>query len=98
MNIELHGFWKASTQSIIEAVWSKILGRIPQEEWSDYCVTVMNSETSDKAGRITPFIRIYSDDKKDFPIGINLLKEVKLPGAGMQTFVECILLDQRVKL
>jgi hypothetical protein len=98
MTIEIHGFWATSCNNTIEEIWSKILERTAQEKWSEHIVTFVHAETSGKNGKISPFIRIYSDNKQDFQTGIQLLKEIRLPGAGVQTFVECILLEQRVKL
>ena len=94
MNIELHGFirWTTETQ---KSIWSKLITELPREKSAVCCVTTFSAETQGRDGRIAPFIRIYSTDQNDFEIAIRLLKDVRMPSTGIQTYVECILLERR---
>jgi len=98
MNIELHGFLPEKVKDIAEAVWSKLIANLSPDDSSDCVVTIVPSQSYDKRGRNTPFIRVYSDKKTDFELTIKLLKPVKMPGAGMKTYVECILLHKCLEL
>lgn len=98
MNIELHGFLPQYAPEIQKAVWSRLIDQLPPEESNECCVTVVNSIAQKKDGGIAPFIRIYSDRRSDFQIAIDLLIPVRMPSAGLRTFVECVLLERRVEL
>ena len=98
MNIELHGFWSKNAKEIQESVWGRLIGQLPPEKSSDCCVTIVDSQPQGKSGRDAAFIRVYSDDERDFQIAAELLKPVRMPGAGLRTFVECVLLHRCVEL
>jgi hypothetical protein len=98
MNIELHGFLPEHAKDIGEAVWSKLLANLPKEEFGDCIVTVVNDRAYDHNYRNAPFFRIFSDKKEDFKFAAELLKPIRMPGAGMKTFVECVLLADCLEL
>ncbi len=98
MNIELHGFLPEHTEGICTAVWGKLFANLPREEQMDCAVTVVPDRSYECHGRNAPFIRVFSDRKSDFALAAKLLKPVKMPGAGMKTFVECVLLDDCIEL
>lgn len=98
MNIELHGFLPDHVKEIAEAVWSKLLTNLPKEEFQNSAVTVVNDRSYDHNYRNAPFFRVFSDKKKDFGFIAELLKPIRMPGAGMKTFVECILLSNCIEL
>lgn len=92
MNIELHGFLPEHAKDIAERVWGKLESSLPKEKSDDCAVTIANDQAYDHNGRNAPLIRVISDDRKDFDLACSFLKPIRMPGAGMKTFVECILL------
>ncbi len=93
MNIELHGFVPEHAKEISLAVWSKLLSNLPKEAFVDSAVTVADDRSYDHDHRYAPFFRVFSDKKADFKLAAELLGSIRMPGAGMKTFVECVLLD-----
>ncbi|MFA6315283.1 MAG: hypothetical protein WC648_02870 [Candidatus Paceibacterota bacterium] len=98
MNIELHGFLPEHAKDIGVAVWSKLLSNLPKEEFVDCAVTIVDDRAYDHNHRNAPFFRVFSDKKADFKLVAELLKLIWMPGAGMKTFVECILLNDCIEL
>lgn len=98
MNIELHGFLSDHAKDIGEAVWSKLQANLPKEEFEDCAVTVVNDRAYDHNYRNAPFFRVFSDKKADFKLAAELLKPIRMPGAGMKTFVEGVLLADCLEL
>lgn len=93
MNIELHGFAPKSAPEIQQLIWSKLIANLPRSKSAECNVSIVQATTQGIDGRICPFIRIYSDKKQDFKFALKILKNVKMPGAGQQTFVECVVLN-----
>lgn len=99
MNIELHGFQEEGLEKMIDEIWSKLICSFSGSiERNQVVVTSVPVTTNDLRGRIAPFFRVYSNQADDFQIVAELLNQVKAPGAGMRTFVECVLLERRIVL
>lgn len=90
MNIELHGFLPEHAEGIGEQVWSKLQANLSKGEFMDSAVTVVGDRSFDYTYRNAPFFRVFSDKTSDFDLACRLLKPVRMPGAGMKTFVECV--------
>lgn len=98
MNIELHGSLPEQAKMISLSIWSKLLAKLPKRDFEECIVTTVNVETMDHNGRSAPFFRIYSDRKSDFVLAIKILKQIRMPGAGMKTVVECLPLAKCIEL
>lgn len=99
MNVELHGFNPDGVNQMVEEIWSKLIGFYGVDvELNQFVVTVVPVTTSDVHGRIAPFFRVYSDKTNDFRSVLELLRQVRAPGAGMKTCVEFVLLERCVVL
>lgn len=92
MNIELHGFLPEHAKNIGEVVWGKLLSNLSKEEFSDCAVTIVDDRSYDHNYRNAPFFRVFSSRKTDFILASKLLKLIRMPGAGMKVFLECVLL------
>jgi hypothetical protein len=98
MIIEFHGFLPAQTKNMLGATWSKLIAHYDPDNVWNCRVSAVPCTTQGHDGRKSPFIRVYSEKKSDFDFVAKHLKSVKMPGAGLKTFVECILLDKRFEL
>ena len=103
MNIEVHGLVLTESDEpgvrlLVNVIWGNLFAHVSQERWTDCAVTIVRSQSSDYKGRWSPFIRIYSDKKSDFELAKKFLKPVRIPGAGIRTFVECVLLKSCAEL
>jgi hypothetical protein len=96
MNIEFHGFdlpWGSEKRNdLLHAVWAKMFSVFGVEQVCDHVVTIVEEQTQDRHGRFAPFIRVFSDEGSDFRKVVGMLSDLRLPGAGMRTHVECVLL------
>ena len=96
MNVEFHGLLlkeKNDRTQFLNSAMGKLCACIPKEEWADCAVTIVPSHSSDNNGRLAPFIRVYTNQRSDFLLVKKAFKGVRMPGAGMKTFVECIVVD-----
>jgi hypothetical protein len=98
MNIELHGFESKQAEEIRQAVWSKLLANLKEEQWDECVVAVVPDHVTDRRGRRAPFFRVFSDKAADFKKITPFLKPIKMPGAGLRTIVECVLLKKCIEL
>lgn len=99
MNIEIHGLNREiDDDSFLTKLWGKIYANTPREEWENHAVTIVSSKSSDRFARKTPFVRVFSDKKSDFALAKEFIKLLRIPGAGIKTFVECVLLEECFEL
>lgn len=64
----------------------------------DVVVVIFQNDVQDRRGRSAPFFRVYSDRATDFSVAISWLRPIWMPGAGIRTCVECVLLNSSVDL
>lgn len=99
MIIELHGFDVTSEPfvgvNIREQFW-KILKRKKKKKILDEAsVSIFNDYVSNSEGKLTPFIRICSDDSADFSKVVELLRLVDIfKKYPLPIYVDCIIRDE----
>lgn len=98
MNIELHGFLPEPAKDIATSIWSKLQANLSNDEFTDCAITVVNDRSYDHHNRNAPFFRVFTSKKEDFNLVAQFLKPIRMPGAGMRTFVECVLLADCIEL
>lgn len=98
MNVELHGFSAEQSKSIRELIWSKLQALLPKERFGECIITSVPSETLDYNSRSSPFIRVFSRKARDFETVTGFIRSIPMPGAGMRTRVEFVMLSGTFEL
>lgn len=92
MNIELCGFPSKNAKVIQKNVWDYLCGKT--ELARESMVTIAHCSSQDVYCRRVPFVRIYSDNEKDFMAALDILEDAQLPGGGIKVYAECVLLHK----
>jgi len=76
-NIELHGFLDSADMRKI--VWSSLFGTDELRDFADeVVVTTFPSQTNNRQGRQSPFVRVYFEDKRELELCKHILSRVAM--------------------
>lgn len=98
MNIEIHGFLPEVAVRVAEGIWRQLNSNLPTSQLGDCVVTIVPSQSFDRRGKNTPFLRVFSDIPTDFNFAKTLLERVNMPGKNGCIWIEPVLLQPCLKI
>lgn len=90
MNIEIH----ASNDALAERIWDIIVAEanqlLPQKVRDNTGIEKVVGRAESLSGKPWPYIRVYSDDRKDYDLLHQVLKRTRMPFLSRSLPVECL--------